>query len=346
MLISAAEAWRITPLDWFEYGGHSQMIKTLPVVTLGGSGLRVSRIGLGTAPLGDLYTSVSDTQATRTVHAALDCGITLFDTAPLYGAGKSERRLGAALRGVPRESYQLSSKVGRVIEPDGSVRFDWTRDGILRSIEASLKRLQTSYLDIVHLHDPDDAEQVAVTVAYPVLVNLKREGVVRAISAGMNQWQMLERLVDVVDLDCVLLAGRYTLLEQGALDSMLPHCQARCTAVLAAGIYNSGILATGPRVGAKYNYIDAPPEVIRRVEQLAAICERHDVSLHAAATQFPLGHPAVTAILVGAATPIEIMNAVEAYATPIPTQLWHDLREAGLIDSDAPLPDRQTMKHP
>lgn len=304
---------------------------------LGRTDLQVSSLGLGTAPIGGQYQPIPESQAVATIHAALERGITLFDTAPLYGAGRAELVLGAALAGVPRERYLLSTKVGRLVLPNGSVVFDMSRDGILRSLEASLQRLQLDQIDIALLHDPDDFKPAALEIVLPLLSDLRAQGVVRAIGSGMNQWQMLAEFVRAADLDCLLLAGRYTLLEQGALP-LLALCQQRGVGVLLGGVYNSGILATGPIPGAKYNYEDAPEPIRERTRQLAVICARHGVPLRIAATQFAAAHPAVTALIFGAVTPDEVAANVAARETPIPPALWAELRAADLVSTDAPLP--------
>ncbi len=307
------------------------------VVQVGSSELYVSKIGLGGGPLGHLYTAISDEQAVETVHFALVQGITLFDTAPLYGAGLSERRLGQALAETPRDSFVLASKVGRLVTPTGKVEFNWTRDGILRSIEDSLKRLRMDRLDIAHMHDADNHEREALDVAFPVLDELRAQGVIQAIGAGMNQWQMLDRFAREASFDCFLLAGRYTLLEQEPLE-FLSSCQRRGIGIFLGGVYNSGILATGARPGAKYNYADAPAPVLERVRRIEAVCARHGVSLQAAALQFPLAHPAVSALIVGALSPDEVAANLAAVQAPIPLEFWHELRSAGIIAEAAPLP--------
>jgi D-threo-aldose 1-dehydrogenase len=307
---------------------------------LGRTDLRVSRIGLGTAPIGHLYAPVPEDQAQATVRAALDAGITLFDTAPLYGAGLSERRLGTALAGLPRAAFVLSTKVGRRVQPDGSVVFDWTRDGILRSIEESLVRLGLERIDIVHLHDvdaafsdPAEAHRAALDVAFPTLAELRAQGVIGAIGAGMNQWEMPAHFARHADFDCFLLAGRYTLLEQGGLP-LLRLCRKRGIAVLLGGVFNSGILATGARPGAKYNYADAPPDVLARVARLEAVCAEFGVPLATAALHFPLRHPAVTALVLGAVAPAEVRQNLAALAAPVPPELWQAFGDAGLADTD------------
>jgi D-threo-aldose 1-dehydrogenase len=299
--------------------------------------LTVSRIGVGAAPLANLYDELTDEQATLTIHAALDHGITLFDTAPLYGSGLSERRLGQALSGLPRESFVISTKVGRLVQSDGTVVFDFSRDGVLRSLEASLERLQLSSIDIALVHDPDDQYRMALEGAFPILSDLRAEGVIKAIGAGMNQWRMLADFAHYADPDCFLLAGRYTLLEQGALE-FLSLCQEHQIGVFLGGVYNSGILATGPQPGAKYNYKDAPITVLERVQRIQTICERYGVPLRVAATQFPLAHPAVTALILGVQSPQEVADNLAALRQPIPLALWQELRADDLIAEDAPTP--------
>ncbi len=304
---------------------------------VGRTGITVSRLGLGTVPIGKMYVPVSDEQAVATVQTAFDQGITLFDTAPMYGAGLSERRVGMALADVPRDTYVLATKVGRVVEPDGSVHFDWTRDGILRSLDESMQRLQLERIDIVHIHDPDEHYREALDVVFPILANLRSQGVIRAIGAGMNQWQMLADFARNADFDCFLLAGRYTLLEQGALP-LFDICQEKQIGVFLGGVYNSGILATGAQPGAKYNYADAPPEILERARRIQAICARHDIPLHVAALQFSLAHPAVTALVVGAASPEEVKANRAALSQSIPSTLWNELKSTGLLRDDAATP--------
>lgn len=300
--------------------------------------LQPTRLGLGTAPLGGLYSLISAAQAEATVAAALEAGINLFDTAPLYGAGESERRLGRVLRGVPRDSYLLATKVGRLVDSAGHVHFAMNRDGVLRSIADSLERLRLDRIDLVHIHDPDDYRREALEEVLPLLGDLRRQGVIGAVGAGMNQWPMLAEFVQHGIVDCVLLAGRYTLLEQGAL-SFLELCQSIGVEVFLGGVYNSGILATGARPNTAYNYLPPPPEVLARVARLEAICAQHHVALPVAAVQFTAAHPAVASLIIGARAPAEIQAAVAALNTPTPAALWADLRAAGLIAPTAPTPN-------
>ncbi len=312
------------------------MISPTATVTLGRTGVPVTRMGFGSVFIG--RTDVPAAQAVATVRHALARGITLLDTAPQYGNGLSEERFREALAGVERDRYVLATKVGKRIASDGSLYFDYSRDGALRSIEESLKRLQTDRIDIVYIHDPDDHEREALDEIFPALAELRAQGVIRAIGAGMNQWELLARFARQADFDCFLLAGRYTLLEQKALDEFLPLCAERQIGVFLGGVFNSGILATGARPGAWYQYQAASPEILERVGRIEALCARHGVPLPTAALQFPLAHPAVTSLVIGAKAPQEIDDNLAAFEHAIPTALWDDLREAGLIAAEAPVP--------
>jgi D-threo-aldose 1-dehydrogenase len=317
--------------------------------------LPLSELSLGCAQLGNLYREVSDEDALATFDRAWQLGVRYFDTAPHYGLGLSERRLGVALRSRPRGAYVLSSKVGRLLEPLDGVEglddggfvvpathhrvFDFSRDGILRSLSESLERLGLDRLDIAYLHDPDDHVADVLATGYPALEELRREGVVRAVGAGMNDARLLARLVRETDMDVVMLAGRYTLLEQESLDDLLPLCVERDVAVVAAGVFNSGLLAQSkPRPEAKYNYAEAPPELVARAQAIAAVCERHGTSLPAAALAFPLAHPAVVSVCVGARSAAQIDENVANYERPIPSDLWGELKAARLLRDDAPVP--------
>lgn len=311
------------------------MVLPLPAMQVGRTTLTVPRLGIGTAPLGGLYAPVSRADAIATVDAALDSGISFFDTAPHYGAGQSEEQLGAALAGVPRERYVLATKVGRTITTDGRSVKDFTRDGVLRGIEGSLTRLGVERIDILHIHDPDTEYRQALDHVFPVLADLRAAGVIKAIGVGQNQWEMPADFVRDAEIDCILLAGRYTLLEQGAQPILLPLCQERAVSVFLGGVFNSGILVTGAQPGAKYNYFDAPPPILDRVRQLETICARHEVPLAHAAVQFPAAHPAVSSLVVGTRSVAEVAALRDAWQAPIPAQLWADLRAAGLIPATA-----------
>lgn len=309
-------------------------------------------LGLGTAPLGGLYSPVSDEEAHRVIDAAWRHGIRFFDTAPLYGHGAAERRLGAVLAGRPRDSYVLATKVGRLLRrpsepapedayykdtPPERPVFDFSHDGVMRSFEESLRRLGLDRIDILHLHDPDAHETEAMAGAYRALDRLRAEGLIRAVGAGMNQWPMLARFAEAGSFDAFLLAGRYTLLDQSALPTLLPVCERRGVRLIAAGVYNSGLLAD-PRPGAKFNYDDAPPAMIERAQRLAVVCAAHGVPLKAAAMQFPAGHPVVASVLTGARSVAELDENVAMTKVPVPAALWDDLRHQGLIAADAPTP--------
>ncbi|MBM7788745.1 aldo/keto reductase [Tenggerimyces flavus] len=308
---------------------------------LGGSAVEVTQLGLGTAPLGGLFTHVEDDVATAVVRTALDAGLGYVDTAPLYGHGTAERRVGAALAGVDRSRFVLSSKVGRLIvdnpagNADGYVdreateaTFDYSRDGIHRSLEESLVRLGLDSVDILYIHDPDDHEDEALTVAYPALNELRDQGVVKAIGVGMNQSRIPTRFVRETDVNAVLLAGRYTLLDQSGNEDLLPACLERGASVVIGGVYNSGLLAD-PKPGATYDYAEAPPALVERAQELGEICASHGVPLKAAAIQFPLAHPAVATVLTGARSVDELDENITMMEYTIPDALWSDLAAAG-----------------
>jgi D-threo-aldose 1-dehydrogenase len=311
----------------------------------------MTELGLGCAPIGNLYEGITDDDANTVVHAAYDAGIRFFDTAPLYGHGLSERRLGAALAAFPRELVTVATKVGRLLVPDDpsaaqaptiftdvpSVHpvFDFSADGAHRSLEASLGRLGLDRVDIVHVHDPDDHAEEALAGAFPALRRWRDEGVVGAIGAGMNQAPMLARFVREAGVDCVLLAGRYTLVDQSGLDDLLPLCEREGVSVIAAGVFNSGLLAD-PSPGAHFFYEPAPAAMVARAQQLAAVCGRHGVPLTAAALQLPKAHPAVTCVLTGVQTVDELRSNIADFERPVPAALWDDLRREGLLDDRVP----------
>jgi D-threo-aldose 1-dehydrogenase len=311
----------------------------------------LSGLSLGCAQLGNLYRALDDEQAHATVDAAWRRGIRYFDTAPHYGLGLSERRLGAALAGRPRDEYTISTKVGRLLEPVAVVEgcdddgydvpathrrvWDFSRDGILRSLEESLRRLGLDRVDVVYLHDPDDFREEVYATAYPALAELRAQGVVTAIGAGMNDSALLADFARNTDLDVVMLAGRYTLLEQPALDDLLPVCAERGIGVVAAGVFNSGLLARDEPEG-RYDYGDAPPELVARARRIADVCRAHATTLPAAALAFPRLHPAVVGVCVGARSPAQVERNADLYAAGVPDSLWADLEEAGLLRPDAP----------
>jgi D-threo-aldose 1-dehydrogenase len=322
---------------------------------LGRSAVQVGPVGFGGGPIGNLFSAVPDADALGAVRAAADGGVRYFDTAPHYGLGLSERRLGAVLRDLPRQSYTLATKVGRLLAPahgaagdDMAEMFavpathrrvwDFSRDGVLRSLSSSLERLGLDRVDLLLLHDPDEHWRQAVGEGYPALAELRAGGAVGAIGVGMNQTAMLTRFVRETDIDMVLLAGRYTLLEQPALADLLPACLERGVSVVAAGVFNSGLLATA-EPGTTYDYLPVPPPVRARAARIAAVCARHGVPLPAAALRFPLGHPAVVSVLVGVRSAAELRQHLAALAAPPPpAALWAQLRAEGLLAAEAPVP--------
>lgn len=334
---------------------------------IGKQGIEVTRMGLGGAGYANLFRATTDAEAVATVAAAYDAGIRYFDTAPLYGMGLSERRLGMGLAAYDRGDVVISSKVGRMLVPRDPTQsfksiftdvpdlesvFDFSRDAVHRSIEQSLLRLQTDRLDIVLVHDPDaSATNVpgadpysmshfdeVMEQTYPALDELRRAGTIGAIGIGINQWQMLRDFAKAGDWDCFLMAGHYTLLEQEALEGLFPLCTEKGVRIILGGPYNSGILATGSVEGAKYNYMDAPEDLLDRVRQIEAVCGRHSVPLQAAALQFPLGHPVVAAVIPGARTADEVRANVGFLQADITNAFWEDLQSEGLLNSEAPIP--------
>jgi D-threo-aldose 1-dehydrogenase len=307
-------------------------------------GPAVTKLGLGCAPLGGLYEGVSDAEAHDVVAQALALGLRFFDTAPLYGSGLSERRLGDALRDAARDDIVVSTKVGRVLDPGEPSQlfpgapplasvFDFSHDGVFRSLAESLDRLGLDRVDLALIHDPDDHYEEALRGAYPALERLRDEGVVRAIGVGMNSCELLIRFARESDVDCFLVAGRYTLLDASADDQLLPLCLERGIAVIAGGVFNSGILAD-PHGGARFDYAPAPPVLQERVRVLADVCADWGVPLQAAALQFPLGHPAVTAVLVGCRSAAEVAEDVRLFELGVPAGLWDELRELRLAPAD------------
>lgn len=329
---------------------------------LGRTGLPVSVLGFGGAPLGDLYAQLDEAQAVATVEAALDAGVTLIDTSPLYGHGLSEHRIGAALRRRPVRPVVISTKVGRTASPfaphEGrsgyvgglphALRFDYSYDGAMRSLEQSALRLGVDRIDIVLIHDIDVWTHGRETVetrfteamqgAYRALEKLRAAGAVKAIGVGVNEADMCERFARAGDFDTMLLAGRYSLLEQPALQSFLPLAQQKGIGMMLGGVFNSGILATGPVEGAKYNYQPAPPGILAEVAALQAVCTEHGVPLRRAALHFALGHPAVASLVMGAVNPDEVADQAKELATPVPAALWDDLKARGLLGADVPVP--------
>ncbi|WP_063727967.1 aldo/keto reductase [Streptomyces sp. RTd22] len=322
---------------------------------LGTSEVQVTELGFGGGPLGGLFAPLDDATAAGTLEAAWDSGIRYFDTSPHYGIGHSERRTGGLLRGKPREEVTLSTKVGRLLVPqDPAGRmdesfavpathrrvWDFTRDGVLRSVEDSLERMGVDRIDVLYLHDAEERFEDALRTGYPALAELRAQGVVGAIGAGMYHPGKLTRLVKESDVDVVMLSGRYTLLDQSALDELLPACGDRGVSVLAASIFNSGLLATArPVEGATFDYVPAEPRMLERALRMADVCEAHGVTLPEVAMAFPLRHPAVAGIVVGMRTADEVRRNMVAFGAEIPSRVWDDLRSEGLLDQRAPVHD-------
>ncbi|HZQ50182.1 MAG TPA: aldo/keto reductase [Candidatus Dormibacteraeota bacterium] len=320
-------------------------------VRLGRTDVTVTRLGLGTAGLAGLFRPVTRADAAATFEAAWNHGVRFFDTAPVYGYSLGEIRTGAALGAKPRADYTLATKVGRLLRRDAPPErggvffgtpplnpvFDFSYDGVMRSVEESRKRLGIERIDILHIHDPDDHFDEALSGAYRALDELRRRGDIKAVGAGMNQAEMLAEFARRGEFDCFLLAGRYTLLDQVGLKELLPLCEERGIAIIAGGVFNSGILAD-PKPGATYNYRDAPEALIERARRISAVCERHGVPLRAAALQFPLAHPAVHSVLVGCRSAAQVEDTVRMFETEIPRELWADLKRERLIADEAPTP--------
>jgi D-threo-aldose 1-dehydrogenase len=319
-------------------------------------------LGFGTAPLGDLYGELDDGTAIAAVERALALGVNLVDTSPLYGHGLSEHRCGAAIRRMPRDQVVVCTKVGRWMDPfhgrgDGSgfvggqphrAVIDYSHDGTLRSVEQSLLRLGTDRLELLLIHDVDvwthgaeaieDRFREAMAGAYVALDRLRSEGVVKGIGIGVNEAEMCVRFAQAGSFDTMLLAGRYSLLEQPALEHFLPLAQQQGIAVLLGGVFNSGILATGAVKGAKYNYQDAPSDILAKVARIQRVCDAHGVALPTAALHFALGHPAVASVVLGAQSPQEVERNVASLASVVPAALWSDLKAEHLLDAQAPIP--------
>lgn len=326
----------------------------MPATTLGTSGIPVTRLGLGCAALAGVYTSVTPQDAAATVERAIADRIRYFDTAPRYGGGLSETRLGDALQGRDRSEFVISTKVGHLLTPleagqsgwdlfpdsPAVSRPDFSRDGVLRSLDDSLRRLRTDRVDVLWIHDPDEFSTFAQVMdeTFPALEQLRREGVVGAIGVGINQWQLLVDFAEV-DFDAFLLAGRYTLLENDdAATGLFPICEERGISIVIGGPYASGVLASGPVAGATFNYSAASAEVLARVAAIAAVCERHGVALPAAALQFSGAHPVVASVVPGCRSADEVSEAVAWTAAEIPAELWTELKHEGLLVSDAVTP--------
>jgi D-threo-aldose 1-dehydrogenase len=328
---------------------------------LGRTDVMLPQLGFGAAPLGELFTRVSDADAEATLAAAWESGIRYFDTAPWYGRGQSEHRVGRFLYRQPRSDFTLSTKIGRVLRAPRNPaafdtgfwagglhfehHFDYSYSGIMRAYEDSLQRLGLNRVDLLLIHDLDwwhhGSEAVVAAhfaelarTGWRALADLKAAGLIGAIGAGINEMKLIPRFLEMFDIDFFLLALRYTLGEQDTLDEELPLCEERGVGIIVGGVFNSGILATGPVAGAKYNYADAGPEVLDRVRRIEAVCRRHGVPMAAAALQFPLAHPAVVSVIPGAVS----AENVALMERPIPAELWAELKQERLLRADAPVP--------
>jgi D-threo-aldose 1-dehydrogenase len=328
---------------------------------IGRRGVAVSRLGAGTLPFGSFAQSDTDASIGAAFAALYGAGLRYFDTAPLYGLGVAEHRLGACLRSVDRRSLVLSTKVGRLLQPVArgaapgvcsgaspfEVAFDYSYDGALRSLEHSLQRLGTNAIDIVLIHDVnrrwqgDLVEQryrEAMEGAHRALCDLRAAGTIKAFGVGVNDCDILLRFAADGDFDCFMLAGRYTLLDHTALDALMPECERRGIAVLMAAPFNSGILATGARPGATFFYADAEHEIVERTRRIEAVCATHQVAIAAAALQFPLAHPAVASVVTGMRSKDEVVANLAHCRATIPSEFWIELKKEGLLDRDAPVP--------
>lgn len=330
---------------------------------IGKGGLDFTELGFGTAPLGNLYRAISDEEAHLALEAAWETGSRYYDTAPLYGLGLSETRLNRFLRGKKRDDYVLSSKVGRLLKvcapeertgigkffdtPSRREVYDYTYDGVMRSFEASLERLGVDRIDILFAHDLDvfnhgtqealqEKLDELMRSGYYALLSLRDQGVIKAFGAGVNEWQPCQWMAERGDFDLFLLAGRYTLLEQEALETFLPLCEERGIGIVLGGPYNSGILATGAVPGAYYNYDTAPQEILDRVSRIEAVCQRHGVRLIEAALRFPLKHPRVVSVIPGGQSAEQVRSNRQILDARIPAELWVELKAEGLMRQDAP----------
>jgi D-threo-aldose 1-dehydrogenase len=344
---------------------HAQTIKKRKFTSRSGAELSFTELGFGGAPLGNLYRPMTEKDARATLDAAWTVGCRYYDTAPLYGLGLSETRMNGFFRAKPRNSFIVSTKIGRLLDlctpeersrqgaffetPTRRERFDYSYDGVMRSLEFSLERLGLDHVDVLYAHDVDvythgtkEASDQRIRElmegGYKALVKLRESGVIKAFGAGINEWQVAERLARAGDFDMFLLAGRYTLLEQDALDSFLPYCIEKKIGVAIGGPFNSGILAIGAKPGARYNYEPASKEILDRVARIEAICRSHHVKLADAALRFSLCHPAIVSTIPGAQKPGEVRRNAEMLAVKIPSALWRDLKAAKLLREDAPTP--------
>ena len=342
-------------------------MEALPRRKVGKTKLEVTTLGLGGAPMGGFRANISDVEAMKLTDAGYTAGIRYFDTSPFYGYGRSELRMGAALREKPRDSYVLSTKIGRIMHamkpgekpsadfrenglPGFAPQFDYTYDGVMRSLEHSHFRLGISRIDIALIHDVDfwtikdraildQRFKTVMDSGFRALDELRKAGVIGAIGVGINESDTSLRFIQAGDFDCMLLAGRYTLLEQGALDAFLPECVKRHVSVILGGPYNSGILTGGVKPGATHDYAAAPAPLVEKAQKIEAVCQRHGVELGAAAMQFPLFHPALCAVIPGALGVAEVKQNVGRMSVKIPSDLWSELKREKLLDPASPTPN-------
>ena len=329
-------------------------------VKIGRTSLHVPRLGLGTAPLGGFAAPVDPAEAENVISAAYQDGVRFFDTAPLYGHGRVEVMLGRFLRGRPRDSFVLATKAGYLLRRGAAPHtlqwdpnydsyrrlypiYDFSLEGIRRSHTESLQRLGLEAVDIVHVHDCEEFLDQALRESFPALASLRDEGAIRAVSAGVNSASALARIVQEADVDCVLAANTYTLLDQSALDEVLPTCEARGISVVVGGVFNGGVLAN-VSCGASYSAFPPPPGALDRARAMDSVCRAHDVPLVAAAVQFPFGHPAVASVILGVRSVAELDDDVRMFREPIPPKLWSDLKREGLLPPHVPTPD-QSSEH-
>lgn len=328
----------------------------------GRTDLNVTAFGFGTAPLGNFLAEMDEATATAMFDTAWEAGVRMFDTAPMYGHGLSEARTAQALRWKHRDDFVLASKVGRLLKPARraaidfapwvnaapfTLQFDYSYDGTMRAFEDSLQRLALEHIDIMFIHDIDvftrgteqpEVFKQAMDGCYRALASLRDQGALKAIGVGVNEWEVCHAALEQRDFDAFLLAGRYTLLEQDALDAFLPLCEARGAAVLVGGGFNSGILATGAKPGAKYNYAPAPAAIMEKVAKIETVCAAHNVPLAAAALQFVVAHPAIPSFIAGTRNVQQLQQNLAWFSHPIPPAFWADLKAQGLLREDAPVP--------
>jgi D-threo-aldose 1-dehydrogenase len=340
---------------------------TLKRRRVGATSLEVTELGLGGAPMGGFRATISDAEAMMLTDAAYQAGVRYFDTSPFYGYGRSELRMGAALREKPRSEYVLSTKIGRILHamkpgesPPADFRdnglpgfapvFDYTYDGVMRSLEHSHLRLGLARIDIALIHDVDfwttrdravlaERFKTVMDSGFKALDELRKAGIIGAIGVGINEADTSLRFIQAGNFDCMLLAGRYTLLEQGGLEAYLPECVERNVSVILGGPYNSGILTGGVKPGATHDYVAAPAQLIEKAQRIEAVCQRHGVELGAAAMQFPLFHPAVCSVIPGALSVSEVKQNVSRMSAKIPSDLWSELKREKLLDPSAPTPN-------